>query len=274
MNNPAYTLISAQRYPTACRVPSNVEEKVRSRNYVMSQPAYTLEIPREVQTVSTPHSPVTLIISATLYALAVSITDSLPALAVASILPAIFLAAKRFSPRNLAPVNTVNAVMILTLALTWPDFSGGLRMGVIVALRVNMICIAFGAMVLPLGTAGMYGALCALGVPEKLRVLVILTLRGVFTLRDRFESAIISVRLRAPNLRGMMRLKVFAYMTGSILLQSLQHSENMTRAVKCRGGFRGFMQSEDKRLNARDWAYLAGVAGYSAMIAAVNYALR
>ena len=240
----------------------------------MNNPAYTLEFSRETQAASTHHSPVTLIISATLYALAVSITDSLPALAVASVLPAIFLATKRFPPRSLAPVNTVNAVMILTLALTWPDFSGGLRVGVIVALRVNMICIAFGGMVLPLGTAGMYEALRALGVPEKLRVLVILTLRGIFTLRERFESAIISVRLRAPNLRGMMRLKVFAYMAGTILLQSLQHSENMTKAVKCRGGFAGFMQSEDSRLSARDWAYLAGIAGYSAMIAAVNYALR
>lgn len=274
MKNDAYTPFSAQSYPTTCRVSCDVDEEVRSRFPVMSSPAYTLEFHREAQTVSNNRPPSAILLSAVIYALAVSLCDSLPALAIAAIMPAIFLATKRFSPRNLTSINTVNAVMILTFALTWPELSGGLSMGMVVALRVNMICVAFGAMVYPLGTAGMYEALCALHVPEKLRVLVILTLRGIYILRERYEAAIISVRLRAPRLRGMMRLKVFAYMMGMILLQALSRSENMTRAVKCRRGFGGFMQSEKMRLNARDWAYVAGFAVYGVVIAVMNHALR
>lgn len=236
----------------------------------MSQPAYTLEFPRVTLTVSKTRNPAVTLLSAMIYALAVSVSRSPSALLLASILPAMML--KGFPPRYLARLNVMNAVMILTLALTWPDFSDGFRTGMIIALRVNMICVVLGGMLRPLGTGGMYEALCGLRVPEKLRVLVILTLRGIYTLRERYESAIISVRLRAPGLSGLMRLKVFACMMGMILLQSSARSENMTRAVKCRGGFAGFMQGGNSAMNARDWLCVSGTAVYAVMIAVMNLA--
>ena len=118
----------------------------------------------------------------------------------------------------------------------------------------------------------MYEALSSLRVPLKLRVLAILTIRGVNILRESFETAIISVRLRAPNLRGIMRLKVFAYMTGTILLQSFLRSENIMRAVKCRGGFGGFIHTENESMNAWDMACILGFAVYGVVIAVMNYA--
>ena len=238
----------------------------------MTRTAYTLEIPREALTVSMKHSPAAVLVSAVIYALAVSISDSVPALFIASILPVTLLATKSFPISRLVSVNVFNLVMILTLALTWPDFFDGLRMGVIIALRVNMIFVAFGATAYPLGTARMYDALSSLRVPMKLRILVILTLRGVNILRESFETAIISVRLRAPNLRGIMRLKVFACMTGTVLLQSFLRSENMMRAVKCRGGFRGFIQTENDSLSAWDMICILGFAVYGLIIAVMNYA--
>ena len=187
----------------------------------MTHTAYTLELPREVLSVSAKHSPAYTLLSAVIYAIAVSVSNTIPALFIASILPVTLLAMKRFPISSLVSINIFNLVMILTLSLTWPDFYDGLIMGMVIALRVNMIVAAFGAIVYPLGVYGMYEAMSSLRVPVKLRVLAILTMRGVNILRESFETAIISVRLRAPNLRGIMRLKVFAYMTGTILLQTM-----------------------------------------------------
>ena len=238
----------------------------------MTRDIYTLEIPRENISVEQSKSPAAVLVSSLLYALAVTISTTSAALVIASVMPVTFIVSKRINISALAKINVINAVMLLTLALTWPETRAGFIMGMVIAVRVNMIYVAFSVMVYPLGTGGMYEALCALGVPEKLRVLVILTLRGINILRERYETAIISVRLRAPNIRGLMKLKVFAYMIGMILLQSSLRSENMMRAVKCRGGFAGFMQSENHGINAGDILYVLGFAAYAVMIAVMNYA--
>ncbi|MBR0278808.1 MAG: hypothetical protein IJQ75_02345, partial [Synergistaceae bacterium] len=179
---------------------------------------------------------------------------------------------KRITPSALEKINIINAVMLLTLALTWPEMKSGLIKGVIIALRVNMIYVIFSVMVYPLGVTGMYEALSGLGVPEKLRVMILLTLRGINILRERYETSIISVRLRAPEINGLMRLKIFAYMAGNIILQSSLRSENMMKAVKCRGGFGGFIQTENHSFNVRDMMCIAGFCAYGIIIAVMNYA--
>ena len=204
-----------------------------------------------------------------LYALAVTLSANTYSLLIASILPARFITRVKLSA--LAKLNLINALMILTLTLTWPDLYAGFIMGVIISLRVNMICIAFSAMVYPLGTSGMYEALCVMRVPEKLRVMIILTLRGINILCERYESAIISVKLRAPNIRGLMRLKIFAAMMGMILLQSHERSDNMMKAVKCRGGFAGFIQSETRGVSFGDVVYILTFVVYISIIAVMNY---
>ena len=237
----------------------------------MSQNAYTLEFSPITATTETRRNPSTTLICAVSYALAVSVSESWPALLIASILPAVMMS-KGFPFSRLAKLNMLNAVMILTLALTWPDFTVGLVMGTVIALRVNMICVVFMSMVYPLGVGGIYEALCVLGMPEKLRVLIVLTLRGIYTMHERFETALISVRLRATNLRGMMKLRVFACVTASVLVQSVLRSENVMRAVKCRGGFGGFSQTRHEGFSVKDIAFMAGFMVYALCVVLVNHA--
>ena len=236
----------------------------------MTRDIYTLEIPRENFSPSAERNPAVVLILSIIYALVVTASNNAYSLLTASILPARFI--NRVKLSALAKLNLINAVMILTLALTWPDFYAGLIMGVIISLRVNMICAAFSAMIYPLGTERIYEALCVMRVPENLRVLLLLTLRGINILRERYESAIISVKLRAPNINGVMRLKIFACILGNVLLQSLERSENMMKAVKCRGGFGGFMQSETHGINFCDVVYVMCFAFYGIIIAVMNYA--
>ncbi len=235
----------------------------------MTRDIYSLETPRENLSQSAERNPAAVLISSLLYALAVTLSTNIYSLLIASILPARFITRVKLSA--LAKLNLINALMILTLTLTWPDLYAGFIMGVIISLRVNMICIAFSAMVYPLGTSGIYEALCVMRVPEKLRVMIILTLRGINILRERYESAIISVRLRAPDIRGLMRLKIFAAMMGMILLQSHERSDNMMKAVKCRGGFAGFIQSETRGVSFGDVVYILTFVVYISIIAVMNY---
>ena len=176
------------------------------------------------------------------YAIFVSLSSSAISLFAASLLPICFLLTKKFSPARLLKVNIINLIVIFTLTLTWPDSFAGFETGLKIALRVNMILIFFGTVLYPLGISGIRKALFALGVPEKMRVLMILTLRGIEILEESYRTALTSARLRAPELRGLMKLKVFASVLGAVLITSLERSEEISRAVKSRGGFGGFSQ--------------------------------
>ena len=211
-------------------------------------------------------APESLLLSALIYAFAVSISDKVQALVLASILPVMILCAKKFFINSLFKLNIINLFMTVTLALTWPEIREGLRMGILIALRLNMIYVIFSVMIFPLGITGIYEALCSLRVPEKLRVLIILTLRGIFILRERLEAALIAVKLRAPDLRGIMKLKTFAYVIAGVLLQSSLHSERIMQAVTCRGGFEGFLQSERESFKAVDVILIASVFLYAVVI--------
>ena len=227
---------------------------------------YTLELPAVNLAVHAgENSPEVITWCAIVYALAVSVSRAYSALGAASVLPMILLFRHRIP---LLKINVMNLVMIITMALTWPDMSEGLVMGTVTALRVNMIYTVFAALVFPLGMSAVY----SLRLPEKLRVMVILTLRGIFILSERMEKALISVKLRAPNVKGMMKLKVFAYVVGSVLLKSADHSERMMLAVEARGGFGGFGVNESSRLNVRDLVLIVASLAYAVLIVILNYA--
>ena len=228
--------------------------------------AYTFGLPAvNLAAHSGENSPEAVTWCAVIYALGVSMCREYSALIAASVLPVILLFRQRIP---LLKINVMNLVMIITMALTWPDMSEGLAIGIITALRVNMIYIVFAGLVFPLGMSAVY----SLRLPEKLMVMLILTLRGIFILHDRLDKALISVKLRAPAVKGMMKLKVFAYVLGSVLLQSVSHSERMMLAVETRGGFEGFAVSENRRLSVRDIVMIASCAVYAALIVILNYA--
>ena len=217
-------------------------------------------------------SPEVLLSCSVVYAFAVSLSDSFYALTLASLIPILILTTKRLTLSSLVKLNIFNLIMIITIALTWPNLKAGIIKGMIIALRVNMIYILFASMIYPLGYARIFASLNSLNVPEKLRVLLLLTLRGIFIMHERFSSALISLRLRAPNLHGLMKFRTFAYITASVLIQSSEHSERMMRAIQCRGGFKGFIQTENERMRMHDVILLVCFMIYACMIATINYA--
>ncbi|MCR4818925.1 MAG: energy-coupling factor transporter transmembrane protein EcfT [Fretibacterium sp.] len=160
---------------------------------------------------------------------------------------------------TLLRLNAAGLIMALFLALTYPGaalwgpFSReGVRMGLTVLLRLNLIMIVLLRLAAAMGPERTDAALTRLGLPEKLRVLLLLTLRGIFLLSERFASALRAVRLRAPHLQGTLKLKAFACVAASALLQASDRSERMAAALRCRGGLSGFHQTPHLVWRRRD----------------------
>ncbi len=172
------------------------------------------------------------------YAISIAIAKTPGAFFLASVLPvALAFTLSNSSIRTLAKINLLNLFMIATMILTFPDFHKGFKAALILTLRLNFTCVVFAKF---FETANYIPD--AKFVPEKIRVLLILTIRGIFVIQDCLHSSILSVRMRARNLHGVLKWKVFAYVIASSILRSEARSEKMLLAIKMRGGFAGFEQ--------------------------------
>ena len=125
-------------------------------------------------------------------------------------------------------------------------------MGLLIAVRLNLISVVLLRMIVSMGPLRVDAALARLGLPEKLRALLLLALRGVFILTDRVSASLLALRLRAPRLGGLMRWKAFACVLASSLIQSSNRSERMMTALRCRGGLAGFAQVPPLQWRRRD----------------------
>ena len=182
------------------------------------------------------------------YSLAVTLSKNLIAFLIASILPLCLLFFVSSSGlKTLAKLNFLNIVMILSMIFTFPSLNEAINIALLITLRMNFICIVFIKLFEFMAQKKIY--YLPKIIPQKITVLFILTLRGIFILYEKLQSAILSVKLRAPNLHGLMKLKIFAYLIASSLLKSSFKSEKILLAINCRGGFAGFFQSKNLTKN-------------------------
>jgi ABC-type multidrug transport system fused ATPase/permease subunit len=151
-------------------------------------------------------------------ALSAAFADTFPALLLACPIPLILAAAgdKKTLLRALARVNPAGILVCLILPLTYQgrDVLGflsadGLKLAVLILCRLNLVTIAFFRLVAPLTTGEIDCALRCFGVPEKFRVLLLLTVRQIFVLADR-----IVVASRTVNLRAARRAERFSAVAG------------------------------------------------------------
>ncbi|NLL35939.1 MAG: hypothetical protein GX256_00260 [Fretibacterium sp.] len=165
----------------------------------------------------------------------------------------------RASGRALVSLNVVSAFVGLLLALTYPGgrvwglFSReGLRLGVLIALKLNLISVLLFHTILALGVSGVDSVLSRFGVSEKLRVLLLLSTRSILILMERVATRVLAVRLRGPDVKGLLRWKTLACMLGTTLLHSSDRAERAMLAIRCRGGLAGFSQGRPMIWSVKD----------------------
>ena len=84
-------------------------------------------------------------------------------------------------------------------------------------LKLNLISVLLSRMILSLGVGRVDGVLARLGVPEKLRILLLLSTRCIFILAERAGTMVRAVQLRGPGLKGIPMCRTFACVLGTTL---------------------------------------------------------
>lgn len=191
------------------------------------------------------------IVCALCLAAALASVRSFAGLATGIVIPLILLAVDEFKPlaRTLIHLNGVSVFVCILLPLTFPGervwgiFStDGLRMALLVTAKLNLISVVLIRMVAALGMGRIDNVLGDFHIPEKMRVLLLLTMRYVLLLAERVATMTRAIFLRAPDLRGKRMCHTFACMLGTTLIHSSDRAERSMLAMQCRGGMKGFLQ--------------------------------
>jgi cobalt/nickel transport system permease protein len=212
---------------------------------------------------------------------AVSSRPATAALALAASLLAVLGTRLRLAQVSgrLMPVNLL--VVLLALMLPWSTPGSplltlgaahysreGLWLVTTIALKANAIVLSLVVLLGTLEVSALGHALAHLYVPEKLIHLLMFTVRYVGVLEQEYE-----------RLRGAMRLRGFrpamnwhtyrsyGYLVGMLLVRSLERSQRILAAMKCRG-FRGrfylldhfAFSLHDLRFGMVSWILLLGLA--------------
>jgi cobalt/nickel transport system permease protein len=185
--------------------------------------------------------------------------------------------------KRLVPVN----IFVLFLILLLPFSSGqspliafgpvqyskeGLLLAVGIALKANAIVLWILVLLGRLDIITLGHALRHLGVPEKLTHLLLFTVRYLDVLHGEY------VRLRtAMKMRGFRprvsahSYRSYGYLVGMLLVRSLDRSERIVAAMKCRG-FRGrFYLLDHFAFSRRDVWFIAAVVLVLVLLAVLEW---
>jgi cobalt/nickel transport system permease protein len=177
--------------------------------------------------------------------------QSLPSLLAGSVIPILLFLSGDFRGllKALLHVNAVTVFTWLLLPLTTPGprvggvFSvSGFYLALLITCKLNLISVTLIRMVVDLGMGRIDNVLGDLRIPEKMRVLLLLTMRYTLLLMERVSTMTRAMRLRAPMLKGKRMYSAFACMLGTTLIHSSDRAERSMQAMRCRGGLGGFSQ--------------------------------
>ena len=164
--------------------------------------------------------------------------------------------------RRLLPLETLMLLLLMLLPFTlqrggvWFQFGpltaywSGLERALGVTLKANSVVLALFPLVGTLSQAELAGALSRLGTPHKLVLLLQLTLRYIGVLQLEYQRLRQAMMVRAFRLGSDLHsLKTLGWLIGMLLVRSLERSERVLAAMKCRG-FDGRLPGIGERL---DW---------------------
>lgn len=173
--------------------------------------------------------------------------------------------------RSLVGVNVGGALICVLLPFTYQEGgAAGARFAVLVLVKINMIAVVFYRMVVAMGLPTINDALSGLGLPLKLRVLLLLTIRHIFLLHDRVTTAARAVSLRGGKMSLAMKFESHACMVGTTLVHASDRAERSLHAIRCRGGFAGFEGVRTMRWRLRDTLLCCVFLGVLLLVAALG----
>lgn len=175
----------------------------------------------------------------------------------------------RVAFQRLTPVNLFALILVLVLPFSTgpsPLFTigpvgysrEGLRLALVIALKANAIVLWIMVLLGALDTVTLGHALQHLGVPGKLSHLLLFTVRYLGVLHDEYSRLRTAMKLRGfrPGVNAHT-YRTYGYLVGMLLVRSVDRSERIVAAMKCRG-FRGrFYLFHHFAFTARDAWFVA-----------------
>ncbi len=195
--------------------------------------------------------PRTRIVAALAFSLLVAVADR-PSTGLVALGLAVFCAAVsglelRTLLRRMTPLN----VFMLLLVALMPLASGGreigslgplrygeqgLRLALAIAVKGNAIVLGLAALLGSLDITTVGHALNHLRVPDKLTHLLLFTVRYLDVLRREYGRLDTAMRLRGFHPRATIHTyRTYGHLIGMLLVRSLDRSERVLDAMKCRG---------------------------------------
>jgi cobalt/nickel transport system permease protein len=222
------------------------------------------------------------IVAATLFALVVVSLSGLQTLALALGLAILLMLWARLpAGPTLKRMAAMDGFMLFILLLlpftvpgapifTWGSFSAsaeGLHKAVAIVLKANAIVLALLALVGSLQAVTLGHALARLRMPATLVQLLLFTVRYINVIGEEFARLRTAMRARGfrPG-NNRHTYQSFGYLVGMLLVRSLERSERILAAMRCRG-FQGRFHLMDQ------FAYRLGDAVFAGAAACVLAAL-
>lgn len=228
----------------------------------------TLQLCDGRQSWLTQRDPRTRVITAVLFSLAIVSLAQLALLTVALIVAVSTALAAGLRPlillKRIAALETFMLVMLALLPFTTPGTplftfgtlsasEEGLRLALAIILKANTVVLVLLALVGTLEPVVLGHALARLRVPKKLVHLFLLTVRYISVLNEEYQSLRRSMRARAFTARSNFHTwRSLGNLLGMLLVRSLERSQRVMAAMKCRGFDGRFHLLSEQRWQWRD----------------------
>ena len=195
--------------------------------------------------------PRTRIAASVFFSVAIAASGNLLSLALALSTAAVAAVLARIRPleavKRLAPVNAFALALFLLLPLSAGQSSlaefgpvhyskEGLLLALTIALKANAIVLWILVLLGTLDVITLGHALRRLGVPEKLAHLLLFTVRYMDVLYGEYSRLRTAMSMRGFRPRvNAHTYRTYGYLVGMLLVRSLDRSERIAAAMKCRG---------------------------------------
>ncbi len=227
------------------------------------------------------------VLAAAAFSIVVALAGRLPtlaaALAVAGMAAAMSGLGLGGALRRLVPLNVFMLLVLVVVPVTAQGeplaavgplvaTRQGLRLALAVALKGNAVVLALAALLGTLDIAALGHALHHLYVPDKLTHLLLFTVRYVAVLERERGRLGAAMKLRGFRPRvNRHTWRTYGHLVGMLLVRSLDRSERVKNAMKCRG-FRGrFHLLDHFAFSGRDAAFALAGAAVLALLALVEW---
>lgn len=176
------------------------------------------------------------LVTALLFSLVVAVSNELPTL-VAALLVSAAAAVSATGPglehyKRLIPVNGFLLILVLFLIFV----EGGPQLALVILVKANALVLGLIALFGNLSHVTLAHALGHLGAPQKFTHLLLFTIRYLEVMQQEYQRLRAAMKTRG-FIPGLNRhtYRTFGYLVGTLLVRSLDRSERIVAAMKCRG---------------------------------------